>query len=880
MEWMSVNDLREQFLSFFESKQHTRLPSFPLVPQGDNSLLLINSGMAPMKKFFLGLETPPNKRVTTCQKCIRTPDIERVGKTSRHGTYFEMLGNFSFGDYFKHEAIAWAWEFFTEVMKIPREKLYVSVYLEDDEAYDIWTKEIGVEPSHMTRLGKEDNFWEHGSGPCGPCSEIYFDRGPEKGCGRPECAVGCDCDRYVEIWNIVFSQFDSDGAGTYTPMEHPNIDTGMGLERLACVMQGVDNLFEIDTVRNIMKHISDIAGVEYGADPKSDVSLRVITDHIRSTTFMVGDGILPENEGRGYVLRRLLRRAARHGKLLGINGPFLHKVAATVMKENEPAYPELMKHADYIEKVILAEEERFTRTLDQGMDLLFHMIDRVESRMDKEGILPGDFAFKLYDTFGFPLDLTREITVERGLRIDEEQFERLMQEQRERARKARESTAGSSWSSDAFSDLSFGQTFTGYTDTQNETRVMALSAAGERTERIHEGEEGVLVLEKTPFYAESGGQVGDTGTISFGENVFEVIDCRKSATGYFLHIGRMKSGSLATEDTVTAQIDEERRSAIRKNHSACHLLQYALRRVLGGHVHQAGSMVNDTRCRFDFSHFEAMTKEQIEEVEKIVNGMIFASLPVDVTEMPLEEAKKTGAMALFGEKYSDVVRVCSMGGKSIELCGGTHVNNTAVIGLFKIISESSVAAGVRRIEATTGHGVYELLCEREAILGECGALLKTSPAELPQKVRALMGEMKERAARITELEGKIAASEIKDLFSDAREVKGTSLIVAGFEGVAPDALRKLIDKAREAREDCVAILYAVTGEKASIAVGATKKAVEKGVHAGKLVKALTALTGGSGGGRPDSAMGGATEIFKIDEAMAQVPGMLEEMIRS
>lgn len=879
MEWMSVNDLREQFLSFFESKQHTRLPSFPLVPQGDNSLLLINSGMAPMKKFFLGLETPPNKRVTTCQKCIRTPDIERVGKTSRHGTYFEMLGNFSFGDYFKHEAIAWAWEFFTEVMKIPREKLYISVYLEDNEAYDIWTKEIGVDPSHMTRLGKEDNFWEHGSGPCGPCSEIYFDRGPEKGCGRPECAVGCDCDRYVEIWNIVFSQFDSDGAGTYSPMEHPNIDTGMGLERLACVMQGVDNLFEVDTVRNIMKHISEIAGVEYGADPKSDVSLRVITDHIRSTTFMVGDGILPENEGRGYVLRRLLRRAARHGKLLGIDGPFLHKVAATVMKENEPAYPELLKHADYIEKVILAEEERFTRTLDQGMDLLFHMIDHVESQMVK-GVLPGDFVFKLYDTFGFPLDLTREITVERGLQIDEEQFERLMQEQRERARKARESTAGSSWSSDAFSDLCFGQTFTGYTDTQNETRIMALSAAGERTERIHEGEEGVLVLEKTPFYAESGGQVGDTGTVSFGENVFEVIDCRKSATGYFLHIGRMKSGSLATEDTVTAHIDEERRAAIRKNHSACHLLQYALRRVLGDHVHQAGSMVNDTRCRFDFSHFEAMTKEQIEEVEKIVNGMIFASLPVDVTEMSLEEAKKTGAMALFGEKYSDIVRVCSMGGKSVELCGGTHVNNTAVIGLFKIISESSVAAGVRRIEATTGHGVYELLCEREAILGECGALLKTSPAELPQKVRALMNEMKDRAARITELEGKIAASEIKDLFSGAREVKGTSLIVAGFEGVAPDALRKLIDKAREAREDCVAILYAVTGEKASIAVGATKKAVEKGVHAGKLVKALTSLTGGSGGGRPDSAMGGATEIFKIDEAMAQVPAMLEEMIRS
>lgn len=873
MEWMSVNDLREEFLSFFERKSHTRLPSFPLVPQGDNSLLLINSGMAPMKKYFLGLETPPNQRVTTCQKCIRTPDIERVGKTSRHGTYFEMLGNFSFGDYFKHEATAWAWEFFTEVLKIPKEKLYISVYLEDDETFDIWTKEIGVDPSHMVRLGKEDNFWEHGSGPCGPCSEIYFDRGPEKGCGRPDCAVGCDCDRYVEIWNIVFSQFDSDGEGTYTPMAHPNIDTGMGLERLACVMQGVDNLFEVDTVRNIMGHISEISGVKYGEDPKKDVSLRVITDHIRSTTFMVGDGVLPENEGRGYVLRRLLRRAARHGKLLGVNEPFLYKVASTVIRENETAYPELVKRAEYITKVIMAEEERFTRTLDQGMELLFQMIDNVDGNM-----LSGELAFKLYDTFGFPIDLTREIIAERGLSVDEEGFDHLMQEQRERARKARESAGGSAWSGDAFSDLTFVQTFTGYSEVESEAKLVALCVGSDRTERIHEGEEGVLVLESTPFYAESGGQIGDTGVISFGENVFEVLDCRKSATGYFLHIGRMKTGSLATDDVVTAHINEERRAAIRKNHSACHLLQYALRSVLGNHVHQAGSMVSDTRCRFDFSHFEAMTKEQITQVEQIVNNIIFSALPVDVQEMPIEEARKTGAMALFGEKYSDIVRVCNMGGQSIELCGGTHVNNTAVIGLFKIISESSVAAGVRRIEATTGHGVYDLLCENEALLGECGALLKSSAAELPQKLRALMGEMKEKNARIAELEGKIAAGEIESLFANAREIGGTSLIIAGFDGVAPDVLRKMIDKAREAREDCVAVLYAVNGEKASIAVGATKKAVQKGVHAGKLVKGLTALVGGSGGGKPDSAMGGATEIAKLDDAMANAPQMLADMM--
>ncbi len=878
MEWTSVNDLREKFLSFFEGKSHTRLPSFPLVPQGDPSLLLINSGMAPMKKYFLGLETPPNKRVTTCQKCIRTPDIERVGHTARHGTYFEMLGNFSFGDYFKREAIGWAWEFFTEVLRIPKEKLHVSVYLDDDEAYDIWTKEIGVDPSHMVRLGKEDNFWEHGSGPCGPCSEIYFDRGSEKGCGSPDCHVGCDCDRYVEIWNIVFSQFDSDGAGNYAPMEHPNIDTGMGLERLACVMQGVENLFEVDTVQNIMKHISRIAGVEYGADDKTDISLRVITDHIRSTTFMIADGILPENEGRGYVLRRLLRRAARHGKLLGIDRPFLHEVAATVIAENRTAYPELSEHADYIAKVISAEEERFSRTLNQGMDVLFQLIDRLDTRMEK--MLSGEQAFKLYDTFGFPIDLTREIVQEKGISIDEERFQKLMHEQRVRARRAREAQGGSSWGSDLLADLSEPQEFTGYSTLCGHAMVMAIVCGDARVEQMTEGQEGVLVLRSTPFYAESGGQVGDTGVIRCGDSLFEVQDCKKSATGYTLHIGTLLRGQLSVGAEVETQVDTERREAIRRNHSACHLLQYALRKVLGTHVHQAGSMVNETRCRFDFSHFEAMTPEQIEKTEQLVNEMIFAALPVEIREMPVEEAKKTGAMALFGEKYADIVRVCSMGGKSIELCGGTHVGNTMCIGLFKIVSESSVAAGVRRIEAATGYGVYQLLRSVDAMLEECAGVLKLqNTAELPQKLRALSAESREKDHRIAELESKIAASQVKDLFENAAEVEGTTLLVAGFAGVKPDVLRQMIDRAREIREDAEAFFYSTSDNKASIAVGATKKAIEKGIHSGKLVKEITSRVGGSGGGRPDSAMGGATEIFRIDEVMAQLPDILRAMMK-
>lgn len=879
MEWTSVNDLRERFLSFFQEKGHTRLPSYPLVPQDDASLLLINSGMAPLKKFFLGLDKPVNKRVVTCQKCIRTPDIERVGKTARHGTYFEMLGNFSFGDYFKNDAISWAWELFTEVLAIPLEKLHVSVYLDDDEAYDIWTQKIGVAPEQMVRLGKEDNFWEHGTGPCGPCSEIYFDRGPENGCGSPDCAVGCDCDRFVEIWNIVFSQFDSDGAGTYAPLEHPNIDTGMGLERLACVMQGVANLFEVDTVKNIMEHVSRIAGIRYGENAANDVSLRVITDHIRSTTFMVADGVLPENEGRGYVLRRLLRRAARHGKLLGINKPFLYEVADTVIKENESAYPDLVSHREYITKVIAAEEDRFIKTLDQGMEQLLDMTGRLEK--SGQNVLSGAEAFKLYDTFGFPLDLTREILQEKGISIDEESFNSLMQQQRERARAARESMDGSAWGGDLLADLSIPQEFVGYESITGEGKIIAILQGDEKAGLVSEGQSAILVLDKTPFYAESGGQVGDTGSIVSGENVFEVSDCKKSGTGYFMHLGKMKSGSLSLEEGVIAAVDEKRRAAICKNHSSCHLLQFALRQVLGSHVHQAGSMVNETRCRFDFSHFEAMSSEQILETEKIVNELIFSALEVMIKEMPIEEAKKEGAMALFGEKYAQMVRVVNMGGQSIELCGGTHVTNTSALGLFKIVGESSVAAGVRRIEATTGYGVFNLLKEADAMLAQCAALLKAgNVADLPARLQALVQENKEKERQIAELDGKLSANKMKKMIENAIDVNGTSVIIAGFVGLPADGLRQMIDKGRELREDVVCVLYSTNDGKATLAVGASKAAIAKGVHSGNLVKGITATVGGSGGGRPDSAMGGMTEIFKIDEAMVQVPDMIRSMMKS
>ena len=875
MKWTGLNDLREQFLSFFESKGHTRLPSASLVPKNDKSLLLINSGMAPLKKYFLGLETPPNHRVTTCQKCIRTPDIDSVGHDDRHGTYFEMLGNFSFGDYFKVEATAWAWEFLTKVLEIPADKLWISVYEEDDEAAQIWIEKVGIPPERVVRFGKEDNFWEHGSGPCGPCSEIYFDRGPEYGCGKPTCGVGCDCDRYMEIWNLVFSQFDSDGNGHYTRMPKPNIDTGMGLERLACVMQNVGNLFEVDTVQNIMKHICRIAGVEYKKDEKTDISLRVITDHIRSTTFMIGDGILPSNEGRGYVLRRLLRRAARHGRLLGIQGAFLYEVARTVINENECAYPELRENEDYIVKVIKAEEERFQKTIDQGMEQLQEMI---ASFGGKGGQLSGEDAFRLYDTFGFPIDLTREILSEQNITIDEEEFTRLMNEQRVRAREARKDVSG--WSTDSIDLTALAPTeFTGYQTLEQEASVLAIVRDGSFADSVEEGQQATIILNKTSFYGESGGQVGDTGVIVSGENVFAVQDTKKDHEGHFMHIGVVQKGSFNSGDAVTARVDELRRRRIMSNHSVCHLLQLALREVLGTHVHQAGSYYDEHRCRFDFSHFSAMTKEEIQQVQDKVNRMILEGHPVQIEELPIAEAKNKGAMALFGEKYGDIVRVCTMG-DSVEFCGGTHVANTAQIGVVKIISESSVAAGVRRIEAATGMGVLELLDNAEGVINAVASEFKAAgQAEVVAKAQAVAKELKAQSREIESLQAQIANSKTKELFERAVSVKGLRYIHAVLKDTAADSLRTLGDQVKADAPDVVAVFAASNEGKSSVLAVCGADAVKAGAHAGKLIKEITAQLGGKGGGRPDSAMGGVADLSKAEEVLSGVPALLEGMVK-
>ncbi len=881
MEWTGLNELREKFLEFFEGKMHTRLASAPLVPQDEASLLLINSGMAPLKKYFTGLATLPNgsKRATSCQKCIRTPDIENVGKTARHGTYFEMLGNFSFGDYFKEEATTWAWEFITQVLEMPVDKLYVSVYEDDDEAYEIWTKRRGVDPSHMVRLGKEDNFWEIGSGPCGPCSEIYFDRGPDKGCGSPDCHVGCECDRFVEFWNLVFTQFNSDGEGHYAPLDHPNIDTGMGLERLACIMQGVDNLFEVDTVQNIMKHICAIAGVEYKKDPKTDVSIRVVTDHIRSTTFMIGDGVVALNEGRGYVLRRLLRRAARHGRLLGISEPFLYKVCETVISENAGPYPELTQNKDYIVKVIKMEEERFAKTIDQGLGMVGGLIDKLLAAGEK--VFPGDEAFKLYDTYGFPIDLTKEIAEEKGLSVDEEGFQACMKVQRETAREATKAALGdAAWAGDVLGGRDLKGEFVGYSAMETEAQVLAIIYENELADSLGDEDEAAIVLSRTPFYAESGGQVGDMGTITCGSSMFEVRDCKKSPTGAFLHIGRMKEGVLTTGDTVTARVDRERRESIMRNHSSCHLLQKALQEVLGSHVHQSGSYVDDKVCRFDFSHFSAMTPEELARVEHRVNELILEANPVTATEMPIEEARKVGAMALFGEKYGDIVRVVDMNGKSIEFCGGTHVDNTAKLGLFKILKESSIAAGIRRIEATTGWGVLRVLHEEESILQNAASVLKLgNPGELGDKISAMTADLKAKDKQLADFEQKMAAMKVEDLFANARPIGNYRLVCAGFVGSKPEVLRAMCDTAKSRRSDTICVLTSTSDGKGSIAVSVGADAVAAGIHAGKVIKAITSVTGGSGGGRPDSAMGGVVDIFKIDEAVAQLPDVLLAMMK-
>ena len=878
MKWMGLNEIREKYLAFFESKEHLRLPSFSLVPQGDKSILLINAGMTPMKKYFTGEVTPPSKRVTTCQKCIRTPDIENVGKTARHGTYFEMLGNFSFGDYFKREATAWAWEFFTKVMEIPEELLYVSVYLDDDEAYDIWTKEVGVDPSHMVRFGKEDNFWEHGAGPCGPCSEIYFDRGPSKGCGSPDCKVGCDCDRFIEVWNLVFTQFENDGNNNYTRLKNPNIDTGMGLERLACVMQDVDNLFEVDTVQNIMKHIIRIAGINYHDDANKDISLRVITDHIRSTTFMVGDGVTPSNSGRGYVLRRLLRRAARHGRLIGINRPFLAEVCETVIAENANAYPNLVEKQDYIKTVIANEEQSFYKTIDSGLGLLNEMMEKSEG-----GILSGEDAFKLQDTYGFPIDLTKEIAAEKNMTVDEEKFRALVEEARQKAKAAKRDAADSDWRNSGVSLKDITTTeFTGYTENNTEATVVAIIADGERKDIIEDGTDAVIVLDKTSFYAESGGQVGDCGVITIGESTFEVSKTTKDADGVVLHQGTLSGDSVKVGDKAVATYCDKKRKATMRNHTSAHLLQAALREVLGSHVEQAGQLVDSELCRFDFVHFSAMTKEEIKTVEDKVNEIILEGIDLLIKEMPIEEAKAMGAMALFSEKYGDTVRVVKAGDFSTELCGGTHVDNTGKIGIFKILAESSVAAGVRRIEAVTGANVMKFIDSKLALINDTAAALKAANAnDVATKAQSVMADLKAKEKEIEKLSGVLANIKTESMLSNAKQVGNVMLVTAFLDDTTPDELRNMCDLVKSKGDNYVGVIAGVQKAKGTgnICVCCGKEAVAAGAHSGNLAREVAKLAGGSGGGKPDSAMAGAKDIAALPEAVKKAEELLTGMLK-
>ncbi len=876
MKWTSLNDLREKYLAYFESKGHLRLPSFPLVPHNDPSLLLINSGMAPMKKFFTGEEVPPRNRVCTCQKCIRTPDLERVGHTARHGTFFEMLGNFSFGDYFKNEAIPWAWEFLTVTLEIPEELLWPSIYENDEEAFELWRDVVGVPTERIVRMGKADNFWEHGSGPCGPCSEIYFDRGEKYGCGSPDCKPGCDCDRYMEIWNNVFSQFNNDGKGNYTELAQKNIDTGMGLERLACVMQGVDNMFLVDTNRAILDKVCAIADKEYGADASDDISIRVCTDHIKSAMFMIADGVIPSNEGRGYVLRRIIRRACRHGKLLGINRQFLLELCEVAMSQNEGAYPELAEKHDYVLKVLDLEEKRFDATIDAGLAILSNIAR--ESLSKGRHVISGEDAFKLYDTFGFPIDLTREIAAEQHLEIDEDTFKSLMQSQRERARSARANISGWSNASKTLISGLPATEFTGYTGIRSSAKVIALIVDEMSVEEVSEGDVSVI-LDRTPFYGEGGGQVGDTGTLMMEGTVLHVSDTQKT-DGVYIHLCTVVNGSLKVGYTVDALVESARREAIMRNHSSCHLLQAALRRVLGNHVEQAGSYVNNEYMRFDFTHFAALTTEELQKVENLVNAAILVGIQVEKLELPIEEAKKMGAMALFGEKYGDIVRVIKMGDMSTEFCGGTHVDSTAQIGLFKIVSESSVAAGVRRIEAVTGRGVLRLLEEKDALIHETAKELKVNnPADIAQKAAQLHGELNAAHKEIEALNQKIAASRVDELLKLSRPVGAVKLITANIGGVAADIARTMNDRIKDLCPDAVIILAITAGGKLNFLAAAGKNAVAAGAHAGKLVGSVAAITGGKGGGRPDNAMAGGADTQKIDEALASAEATLSEMLK-
>ncbi len=871
-----LNELREMFLSFFESKGHLRLPSFSLVPQNDKSILLINAGMTPMKPWFKGEEEPPRRRVCTCQKCIRTGDIENVGKTARHGTYFEMLGNFSFGDYFKHEAIAWSWEFLTEVVGLEPDRLYPSIYLDDDEAFDIWNKEVGIPAERIFRFGKEDNFWEHGSGPCGPCSEIYYDRGPEYGCGKPGCTVGCDCDRYIEIWNNVFSQFDNDGHGHYTELKQKNIDTGMGLERLACVCQNVDSLFDVDTVMNITHKVSQLTGAHYGETEKRDVSLRVITDHIRSATFMICDGILPSNEGRGYVLRRLLRRAARHGKLLGVNDPFLYQVVDTVIHENEGQYPDLREKQTYITKVIRTEEENFGRTIDGGMKIFSDLLAEHKQKLEK--IFSGADAFRLYDTFGFPIDLTMEMAADEGLSVDENAFQKLMQEQKERAREARKALGDLGWAGVEFGKDVPATEFVGYDHSECDAKIVAIVADEELREEVAAGAEAVVVLDQSPFYAEMGGQVADHGTITADGVVFTVADVQKNKGGKFMHYGRLAQGVLHVGDTVHAAIDMERRKAIQRAHSTTHLLDAALKKVLGDHVHQAGSLVEPDRLRFDFTHFEAISPEELRQVEELVNDAILEGYPVVTEVLPIEEAKKKGAVAMFGEKYGETVRVVEMSDFSVEFCGGTHVDNTAKAGPFRIKSESSVASGVRRIEATCGKLSLKAMESSQGVLSRAAQFLKTAPSGLLERMEQQANEMKQLRQALEKFKAEASLGEARQFLASAKTVKDLHVLATTRNGVDTAELRTMGDFLRDKDPKAVAVIASINGEKITFLAVCGKEAVARGIKAGDLVRHVSAICGGKGGGKPDSAMGGGSDPLKVDDALASVDDFVSEKL--
>lgn len=872
-----LNEIRELFLKFFETKDHLRLKSASLIPENDKSLLLINSGMAPLKPYFTGQITPPHKRVATCQKCIRTPDIDRVGKTDRHGTFFEMLGNFSFGDYFKDEAIKWAWEFCTQWLNLPEDKLWITIFEDDDEAFEIWNKKIGIPKEKIVRMGKEDNFWEIGLGPCGPCSEIYYDRGEKYGCGRPDCTVGCECDRYIEFWNLVFTQFDKDEDGNYNKLEHPNIDTGMGLERMAAIMQDAKSIFEVDTLKYLLEYICELSNVTYRMDAKIDVSIRVITDHIRSVVFMVSDGILPGNEGRGYILRRLLRRAVRHGKLLNINGNFLGKVAKKVIEVSSGAYPELKEREEYILSIIDIEEKRFEETLEQGL----HILENYMSQLDKKGVLTGESAFKLYDTYGFPLDLTKDILAEKGFTVDEAGFEKEMKLQQERARTAREDTNAEAWREEIYSSLSKdikATEFVGYGSYETNGIIKAIIANNRILEKANKGMEVNIILDKTSFYAESGGQLADTGYIKSGKFLLEVYDCKKM-NDLYIHKCKVLEGDVASGDACIAQINKENRLSTARNHTATHLLHKSLRDTLGNHVEQAGSLVSKDRLRFDFTHFKSLTKDELNEIEKKVNEVIWDSKEVAVIETNMDDAKKMGAMALFGEKYGDEVRVIKIGDYSTELCGGTHLDNTSQIGMFKIVSEGGIAAGVRRIEAISGIKLYEHLLEKEETIKEIGSLLKVSEHDIVKRIDLNIKQIKEYEKEINQLKNRISGDSIQDYITKVKEIEGIKYLTTEVSGLDIDGMRQLGDKLRDKLGKGVVILYQRDGEKTVVLVMADKKAIALGIHAGNMIKEIAKLGGGSGGGRPDMAQGGIKEHDKIVEVLNKIPEIIKNQIQ-